>query len=936
MDYAGEHPIPGQIGNLLVALSLAAALTSTVSYFLATRFPHENGWLKMARAAFKFSTVAAFGFISVMFYLLINQYYEYNYVWEHNNSSMSFKYILVCFWGGQEGSFMLWIFWHSVLGLLLSRKKTEWEPYVMAIFAMVQAFLVSMLLGIYIGDYRLGSSPFALQRESADPAFATLWSLIPDYLKIDPRFADGRGLNPLLQNYWMIIHPPTLFLGFALTVVPFAYAIAALWRKQLNQWFSAALPWTFAGILVLGTGILMGGAWAYESLSFGGFWAWDPVENASLVPWLTLVGAGHLILSNKHRPKSVYSALFFSLITFILIMYSTFLTRSGILGETSVHSFTGEGMLGQLLAYLLFFIWLSFVMLLYNKKSKIRYTLFAILLVIIGFSIDLNTVLFKSGETVLTLRSVLVLVAITFSIIFLINNYLLHFPREKQEENLWSREFWMFIGALVLLMSSMQIIYNTSLPVINAVFDTKMHLLETAVRNQFYNSIQTGFAIIIAVLIAMTQFLKYKDTSFAEFGKKLLVPLLISVVLTVVLGITFVLTDPKYVVLLFATLFSITANIDYWLLILKGKVKNAGASIAHIGFGLVLLGALISQNKQEIISETIDGDNLRMLGETISNTTDAQLFRNDTILMKNYFASYRNRHQHDHFLYYDIDYFETIPAQYQPGDLIVFEGNVYRCTQAHTAGTSLQADKDKWEFLADADQQKYFSAKTWINVEPGKKIFDLQPFIQLNDMNNVAEPGTKHFLSYDVFTHLVYADPRLREETDTLMRPFTMNGNVGDTLITPGFLAIINNIQGIDDSLFSQYHLQEGDLAAKINLTIYDIWDVLYHYGLKKELVFYLRNGEFKADAVYIPELKTSLRVNKITPKSPAVNDIDSTQQKQPPFMQNETDILIDVVTPEFVVLHAIKFPWINLLWLGCIIMAVGTFMAVRERFKKA
>lgn len=946
MEYIGEHSLPGTLGNLLVALSLAASLVATIAYFISTRSTDTSSWIKLARKSYYVSVFTAFSFIAIMFYLLVNQYYEYTYVWEHNNSTMSFRYILVCFWGGQEGSFMLWIFWHAVLALVVLRKAGEWEPYVMTIFALVQSFLVSMLLGIYIGEHRLGANPFGLQRETTE-SFGTLWSLIPNYLQVDPRFADGRGLNPLLQNYWMVIHPPTLFLGFALTVIPFAYAIAGLWRKTYTEWLKPALPWTFAGILVLGTGILMGGAWAYESLSFGGFWAWDPVENASFVPWLTLVGAGHLILLNKNQPKSVYSAFFFTLISFILILYSTFLTRSGILGETSVHSFTGEGMLGQLLAYLLFFVWLSFVLLMVNKKMQIRYTVFSIALVITGYLVDLDYLLINSGSAVLSIRAILVLLAITISLVFLINSYLLYFPRDKKEENLWSREFWMFIAALVLLLSALQIIYNTSLPVINLVFDTKMHLLETEVRNEFYNSIQTGFAIIVAIIMASTQFLKYKDTSFSEFGKKILISVITAFLLTFIISYFIPMTESKYHILLFCSLYAIVANLNYWFKILKGKIKNAGSSIAHVGFGMILLGSLISQNRQEIISETIDGDNLRMLGEKISNRTDAQLFRGDTILMKDYFISYQYRYQDQHFLKFRIDYFETTPKIFKEGELIVYEGNVYRALAKHQAGTSFRSDLKNWELIGNAGTKEYFAAKTWLNVEAGKKIFDLEPFIQLNDMSNVAEPGTKHFLSHDIFTHLVYADPTLRGDNDTLMKPFVMTGKIGDTLLTPGFLVILNHIESIPDSSYSNYQLQEGDIAARLNLTLYDIWDVFYKFGLKEELIFAIRENEFITQENNIEELKTRLRINKVVPKKaehdhashagkPHVEEVlpDSLNQA-PVFTPGRTEILIDVITPEFIVMRAIRFPWINILWLGSLIMFIGTAMAVWRRVRK-
>ena len=142
----------------------------------------------------------------------------------------------------------------------------------MTIFALVQVFLASMLLGIYLFDFKIGSNPFLLLREHAE--FSNLpFIQNANYLAK----LNGRGLNPLLMNYWMTIHPPTLFLGFASTLIPFSFSIAALWNKQYTKWQVVALPWTYFGILILGVGVLMGGAWAYEALSFGGFWAWDPV-----------------------------------------------------------------------------------------------------------------------------------------------------------------------------------------------------------------------------------------------------------------------------------------------------------------------------------------------------------------------------------------------------------------------------------------------------------------------------------------------------------------------------------------------------------------------------------------------------------------------------------------------------------------------------------
>src|SRR5258706_44089 len=348
-----------------------------------------------------------------MFYLIFNHYFEYYYVWQHSNTIMPMRYILACFWEGQEGSFLLWIFWDIIISFFLIRKQNTWGTPVMAIIMSVQVFLCSMILGVYVFDYNIGTNAFILLREHPD--FASLpFVALPDYLS---KINDGRGLNPLLQNYWMVIHPPILFLGFASTVVPFAYALGGLITRKTTEWIKPSMPWTFFSVMVLGTGILMGAAWAYESLSFGGFWAWDPVENASLVPWITLVAAAHVMIIYNHKGHSLFSVFLLTIMTFLLVLYSTFLTRSGILGDTSVHAFTDLGMSGQLVIYMAFFVLLAGFLLIRERKKIIS-------------------------------------------------------PRE--DDSITSREFWMYIGALVLVISSLQITFTTSIPVINKIFSAKL------------------------------------------------------------------------------------------------------------------------------------------------------------------------------------------------------------------------------------------------------------------------------------------------------------------------------------------------------------------------------------------------------------------------------------------------------------------------------
>ncbi|MEI6053211.1 MAG: cytochrome c biogenesis protein CcsA, partial [Opitutaceae bacterium] len=182
---------------------------------------------------------------------------------------------------------------------------------------------------------------------------------------------DGKGLNPLLQNFWMVIHPPVLFLGFAFTAIPFSFAVAGLWKKNYSQWIVNALPWTIAAAVLLGLGIMLGAYWAYGILGWGGYWGWDPVENSSLIPWLLLMALLHTMLIQLRTQKLPRTNFGLAIMSFVLVVYSTFLTRSGVLGDSSVHSFTDPGSIvyGLLIAFVVLFTVLGFGFLLLRNKE---------------------------------------------------------------------------------------------------------------------------------------------------------------------------------------------------------------------------------------------------------------------------------------------------------------------------------------------------------------------------------------------------------------------------------------------------------------------------------------------------------------------------------------------------------------------------------------
>ncbi len=561
MQYLGEHLLPGQIGQFFLILSFISSLVATVAYFKAnktTELLEKASWIRFARYAFLTETISVLVVFSTLYYIISNHLFEYKYAWQHSDKSLQVEYLLSCFWEGQEGSFMLWSFWHCVLGWFLIWRAKEWEAGTMTVVSFAQFCLASMLVGFYFWNAKLGSSPFALLRNEGILDNAPIMQdvvnggLRSDYLSM---LKDGRGLNTLLQNYWMVIHPPVLFLGFASTIVPFAFAFAGMMNKD-HGWIKQALPWASFSAGILGLGIMMGAAWAYESLSFGGYWAWDPVENASLVPWLTLVAGLHTNLIYKSSGYSLRSTYFFYIISFLLILYSTFLTRSGVLGDTSVHAFTDLGMNTQLLLFLLIFVIPSLVFFAIRYKS---------------------------------------------------------IPTIYKEESTYSREFWMFIGSLVLFLSGALIIAKTSVPVFNKIFGTKIAPPEDP---EFaYNQIQIFVAIIIGLLTAVTQYLKYKDTPKGFFTKKIALPTIIA--LAISLSISF-FGDVSYNkmgigflaaihVAIFAAVYAVIGNALYIWLGLKGKLKAAGASVAHVGFGLVLVGILISSSKKVILSWNTTG-----------------------------------------------------------------------------------------------------------------------------------------------------------------------------------------------------------------------------------------------------------------------------------------------------------------------------------------
>lgn len=920
--YQGEHLIPGIVGNIFTVLAFVAAGLAVFGYYKAVK-SEDSSWLKLGRLSFRIHSVATLGVIGMIFYILVGHYYEYHYAWSHLNDSMPMRYILSCFWEGQEGSFLLWSFWHIVLGNILIRSAKKWEAPVMAVFSMVQVFIASMVVGVYIGDFQFGQNPFLLMRETGD-FFGLPWTANPNYLLEFAQFQDGRGLNPLLQNYWNTIHPPTLFLGFASVVVPFCYAIAGLWTRKMTEWMTPAIPWTFFSVAVFGLGILMGGAWAYEALGFGGFWAWDPVENASLVPWITLIAGAHLLVVNKRKPTALFSAFLFITASFILVLYSTFLTRSGVLGDTSVHSFVESGILPQLLGFLLFFCALTVGLFLKSSRHRWTYWLSSLAL-FIGMIVFASLAGAEPNEVkaaeLLRPAVVMVTIFIVNSLIFLIMSFKFSFPKQDGEEQLWSREFWMFIGSLVLVCCAGVIAAMTSLNVIvdlAAPFGIDLDWAPPKDVIPWYHKWAIPFTIIILLLIALSQWFRYKNTPLDKFVKSIARSAIASTVITILFAVSswFSTSNPVLYGLLFASIFAILSNIDYIIKVLKGARDKWGASVAHIGFSMMIFGSILSMSQQEIVSRNQLGD-IRQLNENFSNSEDIVMYEGDTLEMGDYFVRYVDKYidADSVHLRCRVEYFEKVPKEYKEGDLAIMIGAVFRCMENHTASDKFLEDMEaRWSQVPIPNERQSQQARIWQNGNPGERLFTLEPSLITGQSKGTSrEPSTRHYLGKDLYTFLKYVDteePAVDPEGYHEGRQHKVKP--GDRILVSGVLLYVDSLAPARD--FVKHGLLETDLAAKAQITL-----SRGERSAVAEPLYIIRDSIPIPDVVTLEEWGLRLSLQQIDPHDGsftlAVWEHDS-------------------IKKDFIVMQAIVFPQINILWLGCLVMMIGTFMAVRHRIR--
>lgn len=548
------------IGSFLLSWAAVPMVLSMGGYLLVAAGMRE--FRLSSRVVYWFLFAMAFVAFIDLFRLFITDQFQYSYVTSYSSSDLSNSwphfYKISALWAGQQGTFLLWLVFGLVLGFWVKSKAKENEGWVMFFYILGQTFL--LVLAIISNPFeRLGFIPL-----------------------------DGQGLNPLLQNYWMQIHPPIVFIGFAAACIPFAFAMASLATNKYDDWVKQTMPWVVFTVVTLGLGIFLGGYWAYETLGWGGYWAWDPVENSSLIPWLVSVALVHGMVMEKSRGTWRRTNLFLAITMFLLIVYGTFLTRSGVLADFSVHSFVDLGYNNVL--------WGSIVVL-----GLISYGLWA-------YRAAKMKVATQAGTPIL------------------------------------SQEFTTFLSMVLLLPFTLLVIFWTSFPLITTIMSglpllSKIAPTPAAIGQTNYNIAGLIFSVIFSLILGFNALLGWRETDRATLMKKLILPVsisLLSSILFIVLGYSKIAqtwSSPQnggglviimailYFLFFGTAVFALITNLLQMIRRWKTNFLTTGGYMTHFGFSMMLIGIIFSSSFGDMQKTSLrTGETRQVLGYDVTFT----------------------------------------------------------------------------------------------------------------------------------------------------------------------------------------------------------------------------------------------------------------------------------------------------------------------------
>jgi len=527
-----------QIGSycLLLALTLSAY---TFAAGIVAVFRRDERLAETARRAgiaiFMAVTAASLALVFSAF----RDDFSLAYILHHSNRDLPVQYKFAALWSGQEGSLLFWCWLLSTYGLVLRLRHkvdTRLVAHASIIIAAVQVFFLLLV--------NFAAHPFALVAGTIPP--------------------DGNGLNPLLQYPEMVIHPPMLYLGYVGMTVPFAFALAALIIKYPGEkWIHITRRWTMVGWAFLTCGVFLGAHWAYAVLGWGGYWGWDPVENASILPWLTATAFLHSVMMQEKRGMMKVWNMWLIFATFLLSIFGTFLTRSGVV--SSVHAFAQSGIGPWFVAFL----------------------------------------------------------SLTFGVcmFFFVRNRS-HLQSEHQLESLVSRESSFLFNNVLLLVSCFTVLWGTLFPVLSEwVQGTKV-----TVGPPFFNKVNVPIAMVLLVLTGIGPLLAWRKTSLESLKKNFLIPTILAIVTAaaLIVGGMRPWQDVSYFYSLMAISLSVlvasTIFSEFWrggrviagksgTNILAGMVqltrrntRRYGGYIVHLGVVIVIVGfagAAFNQDKEQ-------------------------------------------------------------------------------------------------------------------------------------------------------------------------------------------------------------------------------------------------------------------------------------------------------------------------------------------------
>ncbi|GMR12474.1 MAG: heme lyase CcmF/NrfE family subunit [Gemmatimonadota bacterium] len=439
------------LGELALWIALPVAIWGMVLAFVGGR--HRRGDLVLSAERSIYAVFALLGIASAgIVAAFLGDRYEYLYVASYSNRALDTFYKASGLWAGQRGSLLFWAvllaFFSAVAVFTNRRKNREFMPYVAGVLLTIITFFIVVLLFADVNPFeQLGFTP-----------------------------ADGQGLNPQLQNYWMTIHPPTLYLGFTAFAVPFAFAMSALLSGRVDsRWIVVTRRWTLLSWFFLSNGIIFGMRWAYEELGWGGYWFWDPVENASLLPWLTATAFLHSVMIQEKRGMLKVWNMALVTLTFMLTIFATFLTRSGLI--ESVHSFAQE--------------------------TKIA-------LIFLGF----------------------LALIVAVSVVLIIHRYP-QLRSESEIQSFFSRESAFLFNNLILLAVAFAVIWGILLPLLSEGLTGEA----IQVGAPFFNRVNLPMGMVLLALVGIGPVIAWRRASKRNLAKNFTIPLLVGVTVVGVFAI---------------------------------------------------------------------------------------------------------------------------------------------------------------------------------------------------------------------------------------------------------------------------------------------------------------------------------------------------------------------------------------------------------------